>query len=68
MAKATVENLSLNGSNLTTRIEAFKGDALGVDADHFAVVRLLSANNKRQRDWGPFFDQLNKAVSASVST
>ncbi|VDN98548.1 unnamed protein product [Rodentolepis nana] len=64
-AQISIKRLNLEGANLTTRVEGFNRSNLGDGADHFAVVRLFSTKDRRQRDWKPYFEQLVSAISQS---
>ncbi|CDS37171.1 alanyl tRNA synthetase mitochondrial [Echinococcus multilocularis] len=64
-ATATTGRLDFGNRNLSIRVEDFRKESLGVGADHFAVVRLFSLRDQRQRDWKPYFDKLVHSTAAS---
>nr|CDS27185.1 alanyl tRNA synthetase mitochondrial [Hymenolepis microstoma] len=64
-AQMSIKRLNVEGANLATRVESFNRSNLGGGADHFAIVRLFSTKNRRQRDWKPYFAQLVSAISES---
>ncbi|VDK32126.1 unnamed protein product [Taenia asiatica] len=57
-ATAASNRLDLSGRNLGIRVEDFRKDSLDSGADHFAIVRLFSLKDQRQRDWKPHFAKL----------
>lgn len=63
-----MDRLDLGDRNLGIRVEDFRKDSLASGADHFAVVRLFSLKDQRQRDWKPHFDKLVHLTTESWFT